>query len=653
MLEEGSKPRPARAGVKDPARARRSRRAGGFLAILAPILVALAFALLILAANWPAIHLELLPILARNYWLAAAATVVICLGLGKEVQFSAARDIAGLRFSGDVLTVVGADCGLASGILFGIGRAEPWQAQGGFTALFLANAIIAAALSGRRLIAGPRPSAHAGETAASASAIVEPGALIPFDGVINQGRSEIDEGIIGGSPLGALRGAGDTVRRGARNGDGRLVIEPLVEPMTAAIPPEAPAAFSPDFDRRARLILIGSLAIAVALALSSTAIGLARPALGFLAVAVATPPALGLARPLVNAKARSLARAAGWRLNGSGAIDALARIGALACGRVGVITRPEAEIVALHPAVDVEASELVAAAASISQSSHGIWARALLRYAVARKMRLAPITEWSDEFQETGHGLRALTQGGQVLIAGSRDWVAGQGIRTSLLETQERESLTPGRRALWVAQLSPAPILIGIVVAGERLKPGGSEMCKNAKRFGLIGALLDRRSVAGGAELAKYLGLRLVEDDALARKATATEWSTLGVRAAIAQHSGDPALEAPRGPRLLLGVRFRAGDMQAIAGSWAAATAREDPRLILDLLRIARGTCRREWLGFLVAYLFCLPGLWQIATGHGSAALLVLGALIGLVGAVINAQLLGLTPTTATEIDEE
>ncbi len=378
----------------------------------------------------------------------------------------------------------------------------------------------------------------------------------------------------------------------------------------------------------------------------------ARVAVALLAFALSSPVALALVRPFIHARVRQAAAGHGWRLNGTAAIDALSDINALVLGRIGVVSRAELEIVAIHPALDVEPAELVAAATSLAQSSEGVWAQALLRYAVERKLRLAPIIEWFDEIHPAGMGLCAETQGGQTLIAGPREWLEGKGIRTDYLDEKERETLLPGRRSLWVAQIEPVPFLLGVIVAGERLKPGAAEMCKNAKRFGLTGALLDRRDVAGGAELARYLNLRLVEDDALARKAMATEWETLRLKPAIAQHRGDPLPEAPAGPRLLLAARFKP-DGGAVPGGWTAATERGDPRLILDLLRIMRGTRRRETLGYLLAYVFCLPGLWTLITGQHSPAIITLGAAVGLLGAFANAQLAALSLWTSTDVDEE
>ncbi|GAB2178941.1 hypothetical protein [Dongia sp. agr-C8] len=613
----------------------------------------LALAGLVLSAAAPGTGLDLWPELRRHYWLIAAVSVLVCLGFGKRVQTDALTDILNVRVSGRFLLALGADAGLVAGLMLGINRDDFWHLESGLAALVLADGIVAGAVWGRRLLAGPGRKPQAPPSPAVAAVHVEPGASIPFDGFVIGGRSEVDDGSVGGSPLGSLRGAGDIVHRGARNGDGRLTIDPMVEAPATTPGFTAAPLFPRMIHAKALLIFIGLVVLAVALSTIGTALPSAQLALGLLVLAVATPAALGLVRPMIHAKVVRRARKLGWVLNGTAVIDALADISALVCGRGGVVTKPEMEIVAIHPAIDVEAVELVAAAATIAQSSHGVWARALLRYAVARKLRLAPLAEWTDEILETGYGIRALTQGGQGLIAGTRDWVAEQGIRISLLEAQERESLTAGRRALWVAQVTPAPVLIGVIIGGERLKPGASEMCKNAKRFGLTGALLDRRGAEGGGEIARYLNLRFVEDDTLARKAMATEWSTLGLKPVIVQHRGDPVPDAPVGPRLLMGMKVAGDAAPAVAGDWAAATSREDPRLVMDLLRLCRDTRRREKFGYLLALVFTVPGLWLIATGQTSAAILVLAALIGMLGVIANAQLLGLVTTTATEIDEE
>ena len=654
MLEEGSKPRPDQEGEQAVASGRRKAGliASPWFTTGAAVAVAVVLGALIPGASTPGRFPGLWPALERNYWLLAALSVVACFGCGKDVQLAALRDLVRGRITGDLIVALAAAAALAAAILIGSTESGIDPAIG-IAAFFIADAIVACTLLGHRLMAPPRSvAADSAKTHAPAATTIEPGGTIPFDAVIVAGRSEVNDGPIGGSPQGALREVGDMVRRGGRNGDGRISIEPLVEP--PLLPPEYPAAprFTARFNAGAALLPAAMIGGAVLIGFFSARSTEARVAVALLSFALAAPVSLALVRPLIHARIRRTAAHHGWRLNGTAAVDALADINALVLGRVGVVSRAELEIVAIHPALDVKPAELVAAATSLAQSSQGVWAQTLLRYAVEHKLRLAPIVEWFDEIRPTGIGLCAETEGGQTLIAGSRDWVEEKGIRTHYLEEQERETLLPGRRSLWVAQIEPVPFLLGVIVAGERLKPGASELCKNAKRFGLTGALLDRRDVPGGAELARYLNLRLVEDDALAQKAMATEWETLRLKSVIVQHRGDALPAAPAGPRLLVAARFKQ-DGGAMAGGWVAATERGDPRLILDLLRLMRGTRRRERLGYLLAYVFCLPGLWTLATGQHSAAIITLGAAVGLIGAIANAQLAAISIWTSTEVDEE
>ncbi len=652
MFEEGSKPHPEVAGAVEPARRKAGPLASPWLGTGAAIAVAVLLGGAILLASAPGKAPGLWPWLQANYWLLAAFSVLACLGGGKDVQLGGLLDLARGRITGDVIVALGADAALVSAILIGAGYGAIDRATG-VAAFFIADATVACAALGRRLMAAPRfPADENTPSRPPVAMTIEPGQAFPYDAVITAGRSEVNEGPIGGSPMGALRQVGDVVRRGARNGDGRLEIEPTVAPpLLQPDHPPAPA-FTAGFNARAALVPAGMIALAMIIAFVAVNAMEARPAVALLAFALSAPIALGLVRPLIHARMRQVAAGHGWRLNGTAAIDALADINALVLGRAGVISRADLEIVAVHPALDVEPAELIAAATSLAQSSASVWAQTLLRYAVERKLRLAPIAEWSDQVHAAGVGIGAETEGGQRLIAGPREWLEDLGIRTHYLEEKERESLLPGRRALWVAQVDPVPFLLGVIVAGERLKPGAAEMCKNAKRVGLTGALLDRRDVAGGAELARYLGLRLVEDDALARKAMATEWETLRLKPVIAQHRGDALPAAPTGPRLLLAARFKQ-DGGAVAGGWAAATERGDPRLILDLLRLTRVTQRRETLGYLLVYVFCVPGLWTLVGGQQSPAIITLGALVGVLGAVANAMLAGFSVWTSTDVDEE
>jgi Cu+-exporting ATPase len=55
--------------------------------------------------------------------------------------------------------------------------------------------------------------------------VVRPGERIPVDGIVRQGRSQVDESLITGESLPVTKHAGDPVTGGAINGDGLMILE--------------------------------------------------------------------------------------------------------------------------------------------------------------------------------------------------------------------------------------------------------------------------------------------------------------------------------------------------------------------------------------------------------------------------------------------
>src|SRR5690242_2844197 len=114
MLEEGSKPHPGRDGAFQPARRGPGLIASPWLPTAGAMAVASALGVAILAASAPGRFPELWLWLNDNYWLLAALSVFAILGCGKDAQLGAARDLGRLRITGDLITVLAADCALAA-----------------------------------------------------------------------------------------------------------------------------------------------------------------------------------------------------------------------------------------------------------------------------------------------------------------------------------------------------------------------------------------------------------------------------------------------------------------------------------------------------------------------------------------------------------
>ena len=525
---------------------------------------------------------------------------------------------------GTAIVAVAATAGIAAAGAYGL--AEPGIAH---WAVFLSTALILGSIWGQILLRG-RPATAAIAPTLPASLTLEPGQFVPWDAVVMEGESESDNGALGGSAFAIPVAIGDKLRQGARNGDGHLRIAPQ-PPAGATEPGSVPIASFPEIIRHHALrILLGLLVLgaAVAIRLDTGA--------ALLVIAAAVPPCLGLVRAIVFDVVRRKARGLGIVLRDARAIDNLANIDAVTLAPGGILTRSDLSLLSLHPAADFKPADVIAAATTCCQSSHSCLARAVLRFAVAHRVRLRAIGDWRNERNDAGSGLIAVTDLGADLALGDRAWLERHGVPAEAFEAIVLPPAVPGRRLIWIAELRPHMTLLGALIFGERLKSGAVELAKNLKRLGIETVLETGGASEGQLDLTRQLGLnnqpvvrengRLLQVDRTgggASPATDIDWLRFGM--SRAPNAGNPLAEIRR----------------------------EDPRVILDLVRLARAARRRETIATLLAFAFCLPPIWFALGGRVGLEVATLSPILGLGAVIVSAQFLHLFQPTASEVDEE
>jgi Cu2+-exporting ATPase len=208
---------------------------------------------------------------------------------------------------------------------------------------------------------------------------VSPGAVIPADGVVIEGRGDVDESWLTGESTPRPRAPGDAVLAGAINRDGLLLVRVrhagpatqiawLARLVTAAAserPPLAQAA-----DRVAGWFAAAMLGFAAATALAWLALDPSRAlAVTFAVLAVSCPCALSLATPAaLTAAAGALARRR-IVLTRPAALETLARVDHVAFDKTGTLTRGELALVAVVPVQPIERIRALAIAAALERGS--------------------------------------------------------------------------------------------------------------------------------------------------------------------------------------------------------------------------------------------------------------------------------------------
>lgn len=406
--------------------------------------------------------------------------------------------------------------------------------------------------------------------------LIRPGDRIPIDGVIEDGRSSVDESMLTGEPIPVTRAVGDEIIGGTLNIDGRLTVRVtrvgsetalsqivrLVETAQNSKPPVQKLA-----DRVSAVFVPTVLAIALLTGIGWYAWGTlhnwpAAETWGHLAKAVcsvliiACPCALGLAVPAALMVGTGRGAKMGILVRDIDALQNAAQISVVALDKTGTLTRGKPAVTALRPAAGVTEDELLRLAASLEQFSAHPLGTTVTAAARARGLVLAT----PDEFENVaGSGVSGTLAGGAVLV-GSASFLSAAGVAVGV---HEEDVAT-------LVHVARAGRFVGTIALEDELKPDSAAAIASLKRMGLKTVLITGDHRAAALRIAAAVGIDEVEANVKpAEKAAAIgRLQQGGVRVAMV---GDGINDAPALAVADLGIAIGTG----------ADVAKETGRIVL------------------------------------------------------------------------
>ena len=479
--------------------------------------------------------------------------------------------------------------------------------------------------------------------------VVKPGAKVPVDGMVTDGRSAVDTSALTGESVPADKGPGDEVLAGSVNQFGALTIEAkrVAEQTVAGRVIELTAKALKDkagiertADRLARFFLPVVLGIAAitflgylayfkiglfrpagapALGLKQAAISAVYPALSVLVVAC--PCALILATPAAVIAALGRLAGTGVLLKGGSALERLARVRAMAFDKTGTITEGRLELGDIVGLSGATPDEVLRVAAAAEQRSEHPIARLILQEAGKRNLPLAG----PDAFQaHPGAGVTATTAEGAVIV-GTRRLLEEGGIAIGPEAHAALERLDmAGQTALLVARDGR---LLGVIGARDRVRPEAAGVLAELRdlRIEPIVMLTGDRAAAAHA-VAADLGLSEIYAELLPEQKAdfvtrmkdegrrTNQESSPATRSSFVLHPssfsvamvGDGINDAPALARADIGLALGGGSGTDIAAEAGDIVLMGDPLRPLPLLiRLSRETVRIigqniVWFAFVV-----------------------------------------------------
>ncbi len=425
---------------------------------------------------------------------------------------------------------------------------------------------------------------------------VRPGARIPADGTVLEGRSSVDEALLNGEAAPVAKGPGDPVTAGARNGDGPLLLRAdRVGPDTflsgvARLVTEAETSRVP-LQRLADRIAAGFVPAVLVLAGVAAAAWLAEgqgipvAVLVFVAVVItACPCAFGLATPAAIVVGTGRAAEEGVLFSGRDSLERASEVDVVVLDKTGTLTAGRPRLSAVRPAVGVTEEELLGLAAGLERGSEHPLARAVLEGARARAVPPRSVEELRTE---PGVGVNGRIGSVEVSVRRGPGDPASAGVPAGLRAEAERLDREGESWSMVVREGRP----IGLLGFGDPVAEGAPEAIAALREDGIRVLVASGDRPTAVERVAGPLGLRELhagcapsEKVALVRRLQSE-----GHRVAFV---GDGINDAPALASADLGIAIGAGT-EVARESAGVVLVRDDLRGAALALRVGRRTVRK------------------------------------------------------------
>ncbi|HYJ34146.1 MAG TPA: heavy metal translocating P-type ATPase [Candidatus Binatia bacterium] len=433
-----------------------------------------------------------------------------------------------------------------------------------------------------------------------------PGEVIPVDGLIAQGRTEVDESMLTGEPFPVPREPGDPVAAGTVNRIAPFVLRAtrvgaettlariarLVEEAQGGKAPMQELA-----DRVAARFVPAVIAIAIAAAAIWLFVGpepRTRYALTvFVSVLiVACPCAMGLATPTAILAGTGAGARRGILIRGGEALERAGSLTTVVFDKTGTLTRGEPVVGATAAAPGIDPARLIAVAAAVEAGSEHPLARAVARQAAAsgaatlhaRDVRVTP-----------GGGVEGIVEGVPTRV-GSRSFAARGAEPDAALAARAEEAAERGRTVAWVGESGLEGVrLLGFFEVTDPPREDAAAAVARLRARGLKPVLATGDREAPARALAQAVGLEEVRAG-LTPEGKVALVRELQARGETVAMVGDGLNDAPALAAADLGIALGTGtdaameaaDVTLVRGSMDGIAA------ALDLSRATRSTVRQN-----------------------------------------------------------
>ena len=470
--------------------------------------------------------------------------------------------------------------------------------------------------------------------------VVRPGAGVPVDGVVIEGRSTIDESLLTGESLAVDKQAGATVFAGTLNQDGLLkcratgvgaetALAAIVRLVEAAQGSKAPVQRTAD--------AIAGIFVPAVVAVAALTVAywwgwrgdFGAAMINAVAVLViACPCALGLATPTAIVVGSGRGAGAGILFRNATALEQAGRINLLLVDKTGTLTEGRPQVVAVLPVGATTQHALLGFAATLEQGADHPLAHAIREHAAAAGIAAGAMSGFTSL---PGRGIRARIDGLDVVL-GSPDHLASFGA------TLPRDLLLALPAGATPVAIARDGIALGVIALADRLRASSPAAVTRLRALGVEILMLTgdhastARAIAEAARITHYRAQVLPQDKA-------NEVANARARGRTVGMVGDGINDAPALAAADVGFAIGAGADVAVQAA-DVTLMRSDLAGVADAITLSRATLRKIRQNLFFAFVYNVLGIPLAAAGLLNPVLAGAAMALSSVSVVTNSLLL-------------
>jgi P-type Cu+ transporter len=449
---------------------------------------------------------------------------------------------------------------------------------------------------------------------------VRPGEKVPIDGVIVEGKSNIDESMITGEPMPVSKGADDKVIGATLNQTGSFLmraekigsetlLSQIVQMVADAQRTRAP--IQKLADTVSGYFVPAVIAVAVITFITWSIFGPA-PAMAYALVnavsvlIIACPCALGLATPMSIMVGVGRAAQAGVLVKNAETIETAEKVTHLITDKTGTLTTGKPEVVSRIGTDAIGERDVLQIAASLESHSEHPLGRAIVEAAKKEKLEPRKVTDFQSI---TGGGVSGRLDG-KIVLAGKEKFLTDANVTIS--EELKKEAHRLQENAQTTAWLALDGKAVGILGIADPIKPTTKKAIRELHQMGLkvIMCTGDNRRTA--ESVARELGIDEFSAEVMPNEKIDIV-KELKSKGAIVAMAGDGINDAPALAAADVGIAMGTGTDVAIESA-GITLVKGDLIGIVKAMHASRAVMRNIRQNLFFAFIYNALGV-PIAAG--------------------------------------